>query len=96
MAQALACGPKPYIHRTNICTSMGFRTVSLSDDAYDRLAAMRLPGESFSDVVRRLTRGRSLTELGGILNRAEADALADAIGAARKERGARKRERLGR
>jgi predicted CopG family antitoxin len=74
---------------------MGFRTVSLADDAYERLAAMRRPGESFSDVVRRLTRGRSLTELGGLLSKAEGEALAEALAQAKKERLERKRRRLG-
>lgn len=74
---------------------MGFKTVSLADDAYERLASMRKPGESFSDVVRRLTRGRSLTELGGLLSTAEAEALAEAVASGRKERLDRKRARLG-
>jgi predicted CopG family antitoxin len=74
---------------------MGFRNVSLSDDAYERLSAMRRPGESFSDVVRRLTRGRSLTELSGLLSKAEADSLAAAVTENRKARLRRKKERLG-
>lgn len=74
---------------------MGSRTVALSDDAYARLAAMRKPGESFSDVVRRLTRGRSLTELSGLWTRAEAASVADAIAEARKAKRAKKRARHG-
>lgn len=30
------------------------KTVALADDAYDALARLKAPGESFSDVVRRL------------------------------------------
>lgn len=74
---------------------MGFRTISLADDAYERLAGMRRPGESFSDVVRRLAPPRrSLTELFGLLGKAEGDALAEAIEANRRDRLERKKARL--
>lgn len=74
---------------------MAFRTVSLSEDAYDRLASMRKPGESFSDVVRRLTRGRSITELSGLWTKAEAESVSKAMAEARKAKRLKKRERLG-
>lgn len=32
------------------------KTISLSDDAYDALVTVKRPGESFSDVARRLAR----------------------------------------
>lgn len=73
---------------------MGTRTISLADDAYEALLAMRRPGESFSDVVRRLTRTRSLTELGEAMDREGADALAEAVEENRRERIARRREEL--
>ena len=45
---------------------MAMKTVTLSEDAYAALAALKREGESFSDVVRRLTRtGRSLLEFAG-------------------------------
>lgn len=72
---------------------MASRTVSLSEDAYQRLARLRRPGESFSDVVRRIVPRRSLLELTKIMTRAEAEALAKAIEANRRDRmRARKRE----
>ena len=45
---------------------MPVKTVTLSEDAYISLAALKKDGESFSDVVRRLARGnRSLLEFAG-------------------------------
>jgi predicted CopG family antitoxin len=45
---------------------MPVETVTLSEDAYAALAALKRKGESFSDVVLRLARGsRSLLEFAG-------------------------------
>ena len=45
---------------------MPVRTVTLSEDAYAALAALKREGDSFSDVVRRVTRGsRSLLDFAG-------------------------------
>src|SRR2546427_9800799 len=45
---------------------MPVKTVTLSEDAYAALAALKREGESFSEVVRRLARtGRSLLEFAG-------------------------------
>lgn len=45
---------------------MSVRTVTLSEDAYVALAARKREGESFSEVVRRLTRSdRSLRQFVG-------------------------------
>lgn len=44
------------------------KTISLSDDAYEALAALKSPGESFSDVALRLSRERrssGILELAG-------------------------------
>lgn len=86
---------KVQMHRLHIHMLMGTRTISLADDAYEALSKMRRPGESFSDVVRRLTRSRSLTELADAVDPAAAEAIADAVGANRRERIERRREELG-
>jgi len=45
---------------------MPVKTVNLSADAYEALASLKREGESFSEVVRRLTRkNRSLLEFAG-------------------------------
>lgn len=62
------------------------KSIRLSDDAYERLAAHKREDETFSDVVLRLAGERSLLELAGILSDEEADALADAIEERRERR----------
>jgi len=48
---------------------MGTKTISLKDEAYDRLrAARRYPTESFSEVVLRATWPQDTTTAGALLN----------------------------
>ncbi len=74
---------------------MTSRTISISEDAYRALLASKRPGESFTDVVRRLARRRSLTDLSGAVKPEAAEAISRAIEANRKERLARRRKELG-
>lgn len=64
---------------------MGTKTISLADDAYERLKAEKREGESFSDVVRRLTSGITLEEFYGVLDDETADELEEAIETRRRE-----------
>lgn len=74
---------------------MATRTISLSEDAYEALLALKAPGESFSDTVRRLARRRSLTDLSGILDAKGASAIAAGIEANRADRARARRKELG-
>jgi predicted CopG family antitoxin len=58
----------------------------LTDDAYSRLLARKRPHESFSDVVNRITRKRSLLELTEIMDAEAAESVAEAIDKSRRER----------
>jgi predicted CopG family antitoxin len=71
------------------CVHMS-KSIRLSEDAYERLAAHKREDETFSDVVLRLAGERSLMELAGILSDEEADAMREAVG----ERRARRSEEL--
>ncbi len=52
---------------TNVTTPMA-KTIAIANDVYQMLAKEKRPGESFSDVLRRLgSRGGSLLECAGIL-----------------------------
>lgn len=62
------------------------KSIRLSEEAYERLAAHKREGETFSDVVLRLAGERSLLELAGLLSDEEADALRDAVTERRERR----------
>jgi predicted CopG family antitoxin len=53
---------------------MGTKTISITDAAYARLAQEKREGESFTDVILRLTGRRSLRVLQNLVTKEEADA----------------------
>lgn len=69
---------------------MPTRTISITEEAYERLKMLKEKNESFTDVVNRITGKRSLLELAGILSGEEADKMERHI----KEMRARSRERM--
>lgn len=58
------------------------KTISLSDDAYEKLRARKHEGESFSDVVDRLAGERPLLDVVG--TGSEGDGVREAITEARE------------
>ncbi|MBI3032232.1 antitoxin VapB family protein [Candidatus Woesearchaeota archaeon] len=76
---------------------MSTKTITLSQDAYDLLARRKEGKESFSDVVRKLAKPKSLLEFAGILNHQEAEKMRSIINEGRKqsqERAERLQERF--
>lgn len=65
---------------------MGSKTISITEEAYRRLRARKQRGESFTDVILRLTERRPLSEFLGILDEETGRALEDVLEEARKER----------
>jgi predicted CopG family antitoxin len=62
------------------------KSIRLSEEAYERLAAHKREDETFSEVVLRLAGERSLLEIAGILSDEEADAVRDAVNERRQRR----------
>jgi predicted CopG family antitoxin len=73
---------------------MGTKTISLADDAYEKLRAHKREGESFSDVVRRLAGGVTLSEYHGVLEEDTADELEEILASRRGSRSETHRERV--
>lgn len=51
---------------------MGTKNIAISDEAYQMLKALKKSGESFTDVIERVTRRSAVLELAGILSETEA------------------------
>lgn len=64
---------------------MGSKNISISDEAYQRLASLKRPNESFTQVINRLTQKRSILELAGTLSEQEAAEIIENINNLRKD-----------
>ena len=83
-AMSLNC----YIHRhTQNVMNMGYKTISLSEEAYEILRNAKRERESFSQVVIRLASKRSLDEFVGCISTESISKLSDALEVFRRERG---------
>lgn len=65
---------------------MGYKTISLTEEAYKRLLERKIGNESFSDVIYRLTNNTSLRDFVGIVEVELVDQLESNIRAIRKDR----------
>jgi len=54
---------------------MGTKNISISEEAYERLTALKRTNESFTEVINRLTRKRSILELVGALTEEEGEEI---------------------
>ncbi len=64
---------------------MATKTISITEEAYERLAARKKEKESFSDVINKLTTKRSLLDFAGLLSETEARDLEKNILDGRKQ-----------
>lgn len=63
---------------------MATKCITITIEAYQRLATQKKGKESFSDVINRITPRRSLLELAGLLTPKEADEMKKHIQESRK------------
>lgn len=64
---------------------MATKTISITEDAYERLAALKKGNESFSEVIGRITLKLKLSDFHGVLSKESADKLEKNIKELRKE-----------
>jgi predicted CopG family antitoxin len=73
---------------------MGTKNIAISDEVYQRLKALKKPGESFTEVIERMTRSRGILELSGILSKHEASRAAEVVRETRSESSKRVRRTI--
>ena len=64
---------------------MGTKTISITDNAYRKLASLKKQNESFSMVIERITGKSALSDIAGILSTTQAAALKKSIESHRKK-----------
>jgi predicted CopG family antitoxin len=64
---------------------LGTKNIAISDEAYQRLKALKKPGESFTELIERMTRSRGILELSGILSNQETSRVSQVVRETRRE-----------
>jgi len=64
---------------------MAVKTITITEEAYRRLARLKREGESFSDVIIRMSAGRSLLEFAGKLDPEAGDRTSEEVERMRRE-----------
>jgi len=64
---------------------MGRKNITISDDAYQMLKALKKSGESFTNVIERVTRRSAVLELAGISSKTEATGVEKRVKYIRKQ-----------
>ncbi len=73
---------------------MATKTISITEDAYKRLACLKKTNESFSMVIERVTGKKKISDFRGILSKESAEELERSIKKNRKERNRLHKKRI--
>ena len=68
-----------YFLHTQIYTELATKNIAISEEAYQRLKALKKPGESFTEVIERMTRSRDMQDLAGVLSKEQASAVSGEV-----------------
>ena len=63
---------------------MAVKTITITEEAYERLRMNKEPNESFTDVINKITGKKNIMELAGILSKEEGEKLKNYIKERRK------------
>jgi predicted CopG family antitoxin len=61
------------------------KKIAISEEAYQRLKALKKPGESFTEVIERMTSSKGVLDLTGILSPSQAKEVSERIRESRTE-----------
>lgn len=73
---------------------MAVKTITVTEDAYEALRAMKEESESFSQTILRVTRRRPLRDFFGVLSKESGERVERAIGEIRKRRNSAHHKKL--
>ena len=64
---------------------MGTRNIAISDEAYERLKSLKRPGESFTQLIERMTKSGRVEGLVGLLTEDEGSEVKKTVSELRKK-----------
>ncbi len=72
---------------------MTVKTITITESAYESLRHIKTSNESFSDVITKLTRKKSLLDFFGTISKQQGESLEKTLLASRKKQGKLQEER---
>lgn len=73
---------------------MSTKSITITEDAYNRLKSLKNKKDSFSDVINRVTGRRPLSELSDLADKEEAEEIVEKVEEVREEMNEEMRDRV--
>jgi len=64
---------------------MGTKNIAISDETYQRLKSLKKQGESFTELLERMTKQKGILELAGVLTPQEGRSVRETVERMRKD-----------